>query len=75
MDIFYSREALMLLALSAWLALCCRGQRALRWTGLLCVASSGAALVLTLMEGGSLTEGLIFLLIPLSLLLRKERIP
>ena len=75
MAVFQSLPGLALLMFSALLAFLCRKGIAIRGTGFFSAVFSGAYLVLNLMAGGTLYEGLIALLIPLILLLPKENAP
>ncbi|MBQ7657264.1 MAG: hypothetical protein IJI53_05385 [Clostridia bacterium] len=72
MLIFHSIPAMVCLLSSLIFALLCRLGKAGRWTGFVSMLLSGLMIILTLMAGGSLHEGLAYLLPPLWLLLPRE---
>lgn len=72
MVIFHSIPALVCLLSAFIFALLCRLGKAAQWTGFFSILLAGTLIVLTLMAGGSLHEGLAYLLLPLWLLLPGE---
>lgn len=72
MLVFHSIPALVCLLASISFALLCRLGKAAQWTGFFSMLLAGALIVLTLMAGGSLHEGLTYVLLPLWALLPGE---